>query len=399
MSVFSTNQARQLYVAKLNDSATAPADLDVNECFVKKSNKNEAYFVFKTGQSNILRSDLIRKSDYSIKVTKGEAVERKLKKFTLEYNPELNNGDLVVGQDYILHLNIGQAYGLGEDNVDIKFGAVRTSASMTPTQFWTKMADSVKNSCKKDLFPLIDVEAVGESLVITEKELPSIPRVGSVMDGIKIDITCNTVNDDGDEVGWLKINQNTHMPYTVEDSDQAVANAKIFAELEWFCHGEKGDIYRGVGYPNSIHTEYDVDIKSGQNYSCIDIHFSYQGTCEDIQKSEKDLTIIVPESAKDSDANAQAIVEAFENILNPPTPPTPPVTTTATITYTSEYGTAPEASEVTLTDGSYELVAADLPTLTAAEHTFNGWCKSGETTVLVAGATISGDTTLVASWD
>ena len=54
--------------------------------------------------------------------------------------------------------------------------------------------------------------------------------------------------------------------------------------------GERGDQYRNIGWPNSIHTEYLVDVS--QNYNAIDIHYAYQGTCEDIQKSEKHLTII-----------------------------------------------------------------------------------------------------------
>ena len=54
--------------------------------------------------------------------------------------------------------------------------------------------------------------------------------------------------------------------------------------------GERGDQYRNVGWPNAITTKYFV--VPTNEYYCLDIHYAYQGTCEDIQKSEKTLTIL-----------------------------------------------------------------------------------------------------------
>jgi hypothetical protein len=59
--------------------------------------------------------------------------------------------------------------------------------------------------------------------------------------------------------------------------------------------GERGDQYRNINWPNSIQTKYFVNPTS--TYYCLDIHYAYQGTCEDIQKSEKTLTIIAPAKA------------------------------------------------------------------------------------------------------
>ena len=55
--------------------------------------------------------------------------------------------------------------------------------------------------------------------------------------------------------------------------------------------GERADIYRGAGWPNNIDTKYLVD--PTHQYGVIDIHYAYQGTCEDIQKSEKDIELVV----------------------------------------------------------------------------------------------------------
>ena len=72
--------------------------------------------------------------------------------------------------------------------------------------------------------------------------------------------------------------------------NQTVGNGYKMADLEYFCMGERGDQYRNVLWPKSIPTKYFVD--PTKEYYCLDIHYAYQGTCEDIQKSEKTLTII-----------------------------------------------------------------------------------------------------------
>ena len=64
-----------------------------------------------------------------------------------------------------------------------------------------------------------------------------------------------------------------------------------------------------------------------------------------------------------------------------------------TITYVTAYGDAPAAKDVTVLTlgGAYTLVADDLPAMSVAGQTFNGWGKA-------VGDTISADTTLTAQW-
>ena len=92
-----------------------------------------------------------------------------------------------------------------------------------------------------------------------------------------------------------------------------VINGKQVADLEFFLAGEKGDIYRGVGYPNVINTEYLVD--SAKAYNFIDIHYAYVGSGEGVQKSEKTISIAVPKvGATNSVSNdlVNDIVDAIE---------------------------------------------------------------------------------------
>jgi hypothetical protein len=60
--------------------------------------------------------------------------------------------------------------------------------------------------------------------------------------------------------------------------------------------GERGDVYRGVGFPNNFNTTYLVD--PSKAYHTLDIHYAYVGSNEAVQKSEKDITIVCADKAE-----------------------------------------------------------------------------------------------------
>lgn len=67
------------------------------------------------------------------------------------------------------------------------------------------------------------------------------------------------------------------------------------ADLEYFCMGERGDVYRGIGWPNNIETKYVIDPTN--NYDIVDIHYFYQGEGINDDKSEKVMTLVCPSGA------------------------------------------------------------------------------------------------------
>ena len=54
--------------------------------------------------------------------------------------------------------------------------------------------------------------------------------------------------------------------------------------------GERGDIYRNMGFPNVIPTTYLVD--PTKEYHVLDISYYYAGPGEGAQKSEKTISIV-----------------------------------------------------------------------------------------------------------
>lgn len=122
-----------------------------------------------------------------------------------------------------------------------------------------------------------------DGVIIEEKEQPW--KLG-VMSSVPVDFTLQPdyVKTSTDEVLWGTV--------TPLASVTSIGNGKAIADLEYFCMGNRGDIYRNIGWPHVINTEYLAN--SANTYNVIDMHFCYVGSNESPQKSERDITIVIP---------------------------------------------------------------------------------------------------------
>lgn len=304
MSVFSTNQVRQLYVAKILKTSRVLASDDAGSIAVKSDTaKNHMYFEYK-GADNLMRSDLIDiKNILYAKATDADDMAHELRAVTVTLDSEVNAAP-VAGQDYILRIAFKQYVGMSDEDQYFKYGMVHAYAGMTASDFYKKLALSLAKNFSREIVPLVkfiltdsEDEAVPvdattkessltgtyKALVIDEVEQPW--RLGIMeQTPVYFEVQPVPVTVNGDERIWGK----------VEETDPAgtIANGKKIADLEYFCMGERGDMYRGVGYPNNIPTTYLVD--PTVKYNVIDIHYAYVGSNESVQKSEKTITLVVP---------------------------------------------------------------------------------------------------------
>jgi len=304
MSVFSTNQVRQLYVAKVLKTTRVLASDTAGSIAVKNDTaKNHLYFEYK-GADNLMRSDLIDvKNILYAKATDADDMAHELKAVTVTLDSEVNAAP-VAGQDYILRIAFKQYVGMSDEDQYFKYGMVHAYAGMTASDFYKKLALSLAKNFSREVVPLVKFiltdssdEAVPvdattkessltgtyKALVIDEVEQPW--RLGIMeQTPVYFEVQPVPVTVNGDERIWGK----------VEETDPAgtIANGKKIADLEYFCMGERGDMYRGIGYPNNIPTTYLVD--PTVKYNVIDIHYAYVGSNESVQKSEKTITLVVP---------------------------------------------------------------------------------------------------------
>ena len=290
MATFSTNQTRQLYVA----------NTDTKTQIVTDNAKTHMYLI-QEGAGGPVRSDLIDlKNILWVKATKADKMARKLKTVTVTLDPAAHDENLTpnVGQDYILRINFRQYASLGDQDTYVKHGAVRIFKGMTASDFYREMAISLAKNFSRELTKLVEIKlndgtvvkpsdtketltGTYTSLIIEEVEQEWTLGI-KPQEAVYFDVIPATIAYSGEELTWgVTANGATATP---------VGNGKLIADLEYFCMGERGDMYRGIGWPNTIPTKYLVD--ENKTYDVIDIHYAYVGSNESVQKSEKTLTIV-----------------------------------------------------------------------------------------------------------
>lgn len=325
MATFSTNQVRQLYVVSdVNTSDHVLASDATGSIALKNDNaKNHLYFEYK-GADNLMRSDLIDiKNILYAKAVAPVNMARGLKSVTVTLDTNVNGGAPVAGQDYILRIAFRQYVGMSDEDQYFKYGMVHTYVGMNADKFYKVLALSIAKNFSREAVPLIKVEVHSkatkskggfdsngymvvtpttkdngksdttnpyyyattlvtdiDSIRITEVEQPW--RLG-IMEQTPVYFTVQptTVFVNGDDRIWGTV---------TEGKNGTVGNGKAIADLEYFCMGERGDVYRGVGFPHNIPTTYLVD--PSKTYYVFDIHYAYVNSNEAVQKSEKTITIV-----------------------------------------------------------------------------------------------------------
>lgn len=95
-------------------------------------------------------------------------------------------------------------------------------------------------------------------------------------------------------------------------STTSVGNGKVTADMEYFYMGERADLYRNVGFPLVVPTAYLVD--ATKEYNFIDVDYFYAGIGNEVQHSEKQLTLVIPAVGANHAAKialANTIIEAI----------------------------------------------------------------------------------------
>lgn len=297
--LFSVNQASHLYVAKnYTDVLTEQKKETPNHtagdihAYVKDGNLFFSYF----GEGGLLRSDLIPVKNimhYSVKSANDLRIP--LKKATVVLNRKVS-ATPVAGQDYILRIK----YSIGSiDNQYIKYGAVHGFAGMTADTFYTEMVESLNNNFKREAEPAFTFKKTASGIEITEVEpkwvLGTYPQRP-----IDFEVSVDLITSNGIEGPWGEV--------TITNSGESYPNSKKIADFEYFCMGERGDQYRNYNWPNVIPTKYMVDPTNTTGYDVINIHYSYVGSNESVQKSEKDIFIVVP-------GNVDTVTSSIEDAI------------------------------------------------------------------------------------
>lgn len=313
----SINQVRQLYVAK--DLKAGTAALATAGDIVPKADTAKTTLYFQSmSPAGIVASDKIDlKHVLYAKATPSDALAHKLVRYSVTLDADVS-ATPVAGQNYILRLAFRQYIGLSEEDQYFKYGEVIARSGMTASDFYKKMAISLAKNLenKTESTPLVNIylnSAAGETdvpvtattkesdlnkddydkIIIEEAEQP---WVLGMMPQAFIPFTPQflTITVDGEDRLWGVATKVT--------PKKTVPDGHLIADLEYFCMGARGDIYRGMGYPNIIKTTYLVDPSAV--YDVLDIHYFYTGSNESVQKSEKTITLVAVDDGSHTAMNA-----------------------------------------------------------------------------------------------
>lgn len=312
MFIGSDNQFRNLYVMntyKASESALAA----VGDLTLKTTTDNSnVYLVYKDTEDTIT-SDLISiKNLLYVKSTKAADMARKLNSQSVTLNE-----DPISGQDYVLNVEVRNFVALGDDSTHIKFGAVHAVKGMTKSDFYKAMALNLAKNFSREVSPILNVSLnkynststtntkvavlvngkmqnltaltsteTYTSIIIDEVEQPWRRGVAQV-EPVNFNTTCGTILMDGDDVIWGTVEKET---------GTTIQNGKQIADMEWFYHGTRGDIYREATYPDNFDFKPLVD--ETKAYSTLDIHFAYVGPGVEVAKSERTITVVCATAAE-----------------------------------------------------------------------------------------------------
>lgn len=301
--VFSTNQFRHLYVATAKGTVSensAAGTIDVKT----DANGTHIYFPY-MGKGGQVRSDLIKIDNIlHAKATNASSMAKELSSFVVTLDSNVNSGKAIVGQNYILKIAYKQFVGMSDEDTYYEYGEAYADSD-SASELYKKLAINLaKNTVKQGLVAIkintggdsasstlvtantkvsdltgtytgIQIDTLEQDWVLGTKPLTFVNITASDIIGVPVTLQ-------GNESLWAKVEETS--PSTT------INNGKTIADLEYFCMGERGDIYRNMGWPNSIPTSYMVN--PTQAYHTFDIHYAFVGDNENPQKSEKDITIV-----------------------------------------------------------------------------------------------------------
>lgn len=368
MNIFTANQVNQVYVLK--DNSTVVANLDASHQITKSNNlgsigvgksaDGKSIYFKHYGAGGVTRSDLIDIANIiDVKATPAPKMARTLASAKITLNSEaLSDSKPVAGQDFVLRIQFQNPVGMSPDNQYWKFGVVHSTASMTASNFYLKLASSIAKNMSREAVQLVKVYVtystsseteITANSDVTDTSTFSQTYTGVVIKEVEQDWilgvkqqkpTIFTVNPTWvnagtasapNEVVWGDVIYNNGKkvvggadPYNTIDTSNApaaagsIVNSKLMADYEYFYMGERGDQYRMVGFPNYVPTTYLVDPTNAYGYDTIAIHFAYVGANHAVQKSEKDITILVPRASTDNDSTDEllAVGAKAQSLLN-----------------------------------------------------------------------------------
>lgn len=307
MSVFSTNQNRQLFVVNgANDALTNLGDILMQELTPKDSQVPTEFYYLHKGYGDVMRSDLITVRNVRCwHATPSSALDMPLKAIKVTLDASVNGGNPIPGQEYVIKINVNEFLSMSEESKLTLVASYIAKTNDTAADLYIGLAANLFRTVKRN--KLVNIYL--DSNMIERVDSKNVPYSG----GSPISTATYMLIEEADptadwELGVAQIkrtrfevagsdiisNGMTTSAFTIEEGTPEgapISGTYSLADLEYFCMGERADQYRNISWPKVIPTKYMVDVS--KKYDVLDIEYFYKGIAEDCQESPKTLTLLI----------------------------------------------------------------------------------------------------------
>ena len=273
MAVYSVNQATHLYVLGAGPTNVAGSG------YVRYSG---------LGANKDLVTDLIAKSKV-LSVTNIPAIDLvpKAQIATVTISGTDADADSKIdGGTYVMRVIIYNYFSESPSGSYIKHASAYVKNGVTAADLATELSKSLKLGLKRDIEPAFEVAVSGAAITITPIATEWVlGRKSTTIPQISVELV--PTNELDTEADWGTVTYAEGAP----KAGKRKLEAEILADYEYFCLGERGDQYRGIGWPNNVETKGEVDHKTS-GYYVVTVHYYEDLPNEAVQKSEKTAVFV-----------------------------------------------------------------------------------------------------------
>ena len=292
MAVYSVNQATHLYVLGAGPTNVAGSG------YVRYSG---------LGANKDLVTDLIAKSKV-LSVTNIPAIDLvpKAQIATVAISGTDADADSKIdGGTYVMRVIIDNYFSESPSGSYIKHASAYIKNGATAADLATELSKSLKLGLKRDIEPAFEVAVSGAAITITPIATEWVlGRKSTTIPQISVELVPTDELDT--KADWGTVTYAEGAPKAGERK----LEAEILADYEYFCLGERGDQYRGIGWPNNVETKGEVNPKTS-DYQVVTVHYYEDLPNEAVQKSEKTAVFVCT-----STGIATAVASAFKGATN-----------------------------------------------------------------------------------
>lgn len=309
---FNTNQARHFYVALAKKDFEAPiteanvASMVAGDLALCTTVNDEFYFVYKNGDGIVTRSDTIEKANIEY-VTKKTAANMAKKLLAYTVSLDTDNYALadLVGKTLTITVNVREVFDYDSANSIPVVASFKVTAAMSDAAAFHKaLAIAIAKAMPKNReYPYFRIFSSGTEVTASTAEADVTGAAAGVVlvatpqkwvrgkltgEPHQLSVSFNIEDESWGkvEVAESAINGYTEIPALYE-----------LADLEYFCYGERGDVYRGFNYPNNYEPTYLINPAGNVSYDVLTVQYFWQGHAENIQKSPRTIQIAGPAAA------------------------------------------------------------------------------------------------------